>query len=260
MNDTSNKLQYSISDYGWNWYNILSNILSLIPTYQFMKDNNYYDAIIVLGTGVSSFFYHFNNNIPDVNSDQFFHKNAIQMTDSIMSYILILQITTYLAFYKNYYIRTVILFSYLPFGFYTIYSNEIYNIIFLIIIISILVIIIITNCYKNNYTKYQVLLFLIGLSMSGIEILMYVHLQNYNYNTYHSIHHTMAFLSISFYHYIPINNIFNKNKQFKKIDKLHINIHDIDCTSPILPSPIRNRKDNIQLRIHYDIKSPSPRP
>lgn len=251
MNDTShlidNSYQFSITQHAWNWYNILSNLLCVIPTIQFIKDNNYYDAIIIFGTGLSSFLYHINNNTPTVYNNSVIDKSAIQLTDAVMSYILIFQITTYLAFYKNYYTRSIFLFIFLPFEIYNITMDELYNLYFLAGVIFFFILYIIYNLhsyYACNKKKIIILLF--ALTMSAIEILMYAHLQKTNYNAYHSIHHTLAFFSIIFYFYIP------KSITIKKTD--YINSINVD-----VPTPNRNKNDNIQLRIHYELKSPSPR-
>jgi hypothetical protein len=243
------KTQYSTSEYAWNWYNILSNLISIIPTILFMNDYNYYDAIIVLGTGVSSFLYHINNNTPDVYKDDILGRHAIQITDSIMSYTLIFQITTYLVLYKNYYIRSILLFIYLPLEIYSINYNELYNVYFLLTIIVIFLVFICYNLhlYRTCRKKHLIIL-CIGLSMSAVEILMYAYLQKQNYNAYHSMHHTLAFISIIFYHYIP-----------RKYMKEH-NINPVQIIN--IPTPVHSQTspNSIRLRIYKDYDSPSISP
>jgi hypothetical protein len=214
FNITNNDIIWNDNDYAWNWYNIISNLLCIFPTILFVFDKNYYDSSIILGTGLISFFYHLNNNEPQVLKKYIFDITAIQVGDAIMSDILIFQVATYLAFYKDYNIRSTLLFLYLPFEIYLNVSSHNLHLYIVFFLAGILSIYMIFNIYtkRNCELKYIFVLFC-GITLSVIEIVMYKVLQEINerdYNMYHSFHHTCAFLSIIFYYFVPKNFNFRK--------------------------------------------------
>lgn len=211
MNDTlsHNDFKYDDSDYAWSWYNIMSNLLCIFPTALFGFDRNFYDALVILGTGLTSFLYHLNNNQPEVLKKLLFDVEGIRMADVIMSDILIFQIATYLAFYKDYEMRTILLFMLLPFELYLNVSSHnlhMYIIFFLVGVLFLFTLY--NNLYKKQRCKLKYLLFLFGgLSFTTTGLVMYSYLQELNYkrdyNMYHSFHHSCAFISILFYYFIP---------------------------------------------------------
>lgn len=246
-----------MSDYSWNYFNILTNISAILPSILFLYDRNYYDFIVVLGTGLISFLYHLNNNKPAVLSHLIFNENAIRDSDEIMSYILVVQMATYLSFYKDYYTRSVILFLYLPFCMYFALANYINHIFILLGYVGLISLTTAYNLYKKHLIKLENMIFLsIGLALSIAEVVIYVELQDESlkdYNMYHGFHHLCAFLSIIFYYFVPMH---------VKLSKYCIIQYDYENTT-ILPtvdmshlptiSPIRTINITPKSNIIYDI-------
>jgi len=200
-----------------NYFNIFSNLVCLLPTALFLSDKNYYDALIVLGTGITSFIYHLNNNNPRVFSDHFVEPDAIRVDDVMMSSILIFQIGSYLAFYKSYHLRSALLFIFLPFEIY-LSASTINGTTHLYIIFTLLggfIALILYRMYRRNHllSKYMVCL-LCGMALNAVGIVMYADLQEKHdekYNLFHGFHHTTAFLSILFYYSVPRDSIASNN-------------------------------------------------
>jgi hypothetical protein len=208
MNNTIiNNIEYSESDYGWCWYNIISNLLCIFPAILFGFDKNYYDALIILGTGLTSFLYHLNNNEPQVLNHLIFDKTGILMADTIMSDIIIFQTATYLSFYKDYEMRSILLFILLPFEIYLNVSTHTLHMYIIFFLVGVLSLFMLFNLYKKRRCKIKYILILFGgLSFTITGLVMYKVLQEMNdkdYNMYHSFHHTCAFISLLFYYFIP---------------------------------------------------------
>jgi hypothetical protein len=247
-----------MSDYSWNYFNILTNISALLPSILFIYDRNYYDFIVVLGTGLISFLYHLNNNKPQVLTQLIFNENAIRDSDEIMSYILVIQVASYLSFYKDYYTRSIILFLYLPFAMYYCLSANYYHIYILLGYVGLISLTTVYNLYIKNLIKIEnMILLAIGLALSIIEIILYIQLQEDNvkdYNMYHGFHHLCAFISIIFYYLVPMRI---------KFSKYCIIQTDEDTINPILPivnmshlptiSPIRTITNSPSTNILHDI-------
>jgi hypothetical protein len=245
MNDTlsQNNIEYNDSDYAWSWYNILSNLLCIFPAILFSFDKNFYDALVIFGTGLTSFLYHLNNNQPQILKKLLFDIEGIRIADVIMSDILIFQIATYLAFYKDFEMRTILLFMLLPFELYLNVSSHNLHMYIIFFLVSVLFIFMLyNNLYKKQRCRPKYLLFLFGgLSFTTTGLIMYSYLQELDYkkdyNMYHSFHHSCAFISILFYYFIP--------KTFKLKFPLLRNITS-NCD-------IKNMRDDTpEISIHYE--------
>jgi hypothetical protein len=247
-----------MSVYSWSYFNIFSNISCIIPTILFIYDRNYYDAIIVFATGLTSFLYHLNNNNPSVLIEPIFNENAIRDSDEIMSYLLVIQIATYLSFYKDYYIRSIILFLYIPFSLYFVLSYYVNHIYILFGYISLISVTTAYNMYMKQLIRLQNMSLLgLGLIFSIIEIILYIELQEEHpkdYNLYHGFHHLCAFLSIIFYYFVP---------KYIRFSKYCIIQYDNEPITSILPivnmshlptiSPIRTISVSPSSNILHDI-------
>lgn len=198
-----------------NYFNVLSNFVCLLPTILFLHDRNYYDAIIVFGTGITSFLYHLNNNDPQLLDYFIFDQTGIQVADAILSDILVFQVSSYLAFYKNFMLRSSLLFMFLPFEIYmAVTSRGKFHLYVLFLLVGVFTVFVLRHLHKQNKirSKYMVI-FICGAIMNIVEIIMYADLQEryeHKYNVYHAIHHIMAFLSIVFYFFVPKNFIFQR--------------------------------------------------
>lgn len=187
-----------------NYFCVLSNLFCLIPAYLHIKNSGYYDSIFIFVTGITSIFYHLNNNkYPIIN---FFNSYAIKYADIVLSDLLIIQTATYLAFYKNYNIRASILFLILPFQIYVCIIDNIYRTIFTFTNLALYLPFVFYKFYKYSlFRKFPFFLFFIGTLINSIELICYEYLQkNINYNIFHGFHHFCAFISISIYYYVPI--------------------------------------------------------
>ena len=192
-----------LDEYSDNLFNILSNITCIFPIILFIIDKNYYDSILILNTGIFSFLYHLNNNEPNVLSTYIFDDHAIRVVDVCFSEMLVLTIATYVIFYKNYYIRSVLLNIYFPINIYLVCSDNISRTYILYSFITLCVLSKIIILYKLNklFSKISCCLF-IGLLLNSVQILLYQYLQRVypiEYNFYHGFHHIFAFLSIILY-------------------------------------------------------------
>ena len=108
-----------------NFFCILSNFFCILPTFLFYKDKNYHDALFVSVTGLTSFVYHLNNNKPDVIS--YLDRNSISNADYFISDLCVLNIGSYLAFYKLFNIRTNLLIIEIPLEMYSISYGNMYR-------------------------------------------------------------------------------------------------------------------------------------
>lgn len=228
----SNNTNVSISDLVENYFCILSNLFCFIPTYLHFRNNNFYDCLYIFVTGITSVFYHLNNNNNSLIN--ILDPLAIKLADIVLSDLLIIQTVTYVAFYKNYNLRAAILFYILPFQIYVCIIDNIYRTIFTFSNLAIYTLFVLYLFYKYSlFGKYPFFIFCIAVSINGIELLCYEYLQkNINYNIYHGIHHICAFLSIAVYYYVPIYINNYKLVNSIKINKTeNINVNNTEETS-----------------------------
>jgi len=204
-----------------NYLCIFTNLLCIIPSMLFFIDNNIYDGIYVLSTGTISLLYHLNNNEPKILNNTFVNPTLISNIDTLYSETLIINIASYLLFYKNLNIRAALCAFLIPIYIYlnTIDSVDVSHIRYsFIIIMGIIAIIKYFTRYfykKNIKTKYFMLL-LLAAFLNFIEVLAFEYLQNkYTYNFFHSIHHICGFISICLYFYGPLtkNSPYYYNKK-----------------------------------------------
>jgi hypothetical protein len=129
------------------------------------------------------------------------------MADTIMSDIIIFQIATYLAFYKDYEMRTILLFILLPFEIYLNVSTHTLHMYIIFFLVGVLSLFMLFNLYKKRRCRIKYILILFGgLTFTITGLVMYKVLQEMNkkdYNMYHSFHHSCAFISLLFYYFIP---------------------------------------------------------
>jgi len=206
-NSTTNS--YIISDSFDNWFCILSNLVCLIPSYLFFIDNNYFDCTFTFIAGLVSFLYHANNGDYHTKSNNIisiFDYDAIRLTDWIIAYLTVLNIASYLAFYKKMNIRSVLLIIKLPIVIYLTlwYFEERMEVLY--ISIGVLALRILYNLYNLEQFKFKYLCYLlIGLIFNIIEIFCFMlgNKNETNYDFYHGLHHLFGFISIIFYFFVP---------------------------------------------------------
>jgi len=220
-----------------NYLCIFTNLLCIIPSILFFLDNNIYDGIYVLYTGTISLIYHINNNDPQILDDKLVNPTLIANIDTLYSETLIINIATYLLFYKNLNIRASLCAFLIPIYIYlnTIDSVDVAYIRYSFIIIMGLIAIIkyfTRYFYKKNLKTKKFLMLIFAAFLNGIEVLAFEYLQNkYTYNFYHSIHHICAFTSICLYFYGPITHnspyYYNKKKLIENVNKCCQHSHKV---------------------------------
>jgi predicted membrane channel-forming protein YqfA (hemolysin III family) len=226
-------IKVSNAEYAENYFNVISNFICIIPAALFFHDKNYYDAIMIFATGFISFLYHLNNNTPQLLDYYPFDQTGIQVADAVLSDILIFQISSYLAFYKNFMLRSSLLFTFLPFELYmAVTSRGKFHLYILFMLVGVFSVFIMHQLHKQNKvrTKYMVI-FICGALMNIVGIVMYADLQERyeeKYNVYHAIHHIMAFISIIFYFFVPKN--FNFERPFLRNIRSYESFRHIDST------------------------------
>jgi hypothetical protein len=212
-----------------NYLCIFTNLLCIIPSILFFLDNNIYDGIYVLYTGTISLIYHINNNEPQILDDKLVNPTLIANIDTLYSETLIINIASYLLFYKNLNIRASLCAFLIPIYIYlnTIDSVDVAYIRYSFIIIMGLIAIVkyfTRYFYKKNLKTKKFLMLIFAAFLNGIEVLAFEYLQNrYTYNFYHSIHHICAFTSICLYFYGPITHnspyYYNKKRLIVNVSK-----------------------------------------
>jgi hypothetical protein len=207
-----------MSDYTlfFSVFSIFTNLICIIPSIIFLTDKNIYDALLILETGIASFLHHLNNNVPTILNEKIFpEREPILYVDLLCTYILIINIASYLAFYKNYYYRIIILLTVIPFQIYFLtQNNEIQKYISFGSIGLISIKIIINTFEYNLWTKKGIFFLTGGIILNILQIIFYEYLQvKYVYygHLYHGFHHFCAFTSIIIYHYLPT---YYDNKSF----------------------------------------------
>lgn len=226
-----------------NYLCIFTNLLCIIPSILFFLDNNIYDGIYVLYTGTISLIYHINNNDPQILDDKLVNPTLIANIDTLYSETLIINIATYLLFYKNLNIRASLCAFLIPIYIYlnTIDSIDVAHIRYSFIIIMGLIAIIkyfTRYFYSKTLKTKRFLLLLFAAFLNSIEVVAFEYLQKkYTYNFYHSIHHICAFTSICLYFYGPITHnspyYYNKKKILESIKKCCHHSHKV--TAEISP-------------------------
>jgi len=209
-----------------NYFCIFTNMICLIPVLLFYMDNNIYDGTYILCTGITSFLYHLNNNEPAVLDSKIVDTDMIFKIDTIYAETLIINVATYLLFYKNHNLRAAICSTILPFYLYL--SNMDSSIIFIIrysiiFIFGIIALIkyYVRFCIKKDISNKKFIMLNLGILLNGIQILAYEYLQNeYDYNFFHSLHHICGYLSVAIYFYGPITMNSNYKINKSKIRKL----------------------------------------
>lgn len=203
-----------------NFFCILSNFFCILPTYLFYKDKNYHDALFVSVTGLTSFVYHLNNNKPDIIS--YLDRNSISNADYFISDLCVLNIGSYLAFYKLFNIRTNLLIIEIPLEMYSISYGNMYRTYFMystsLILFSKFIY---TSIKLKRLKKTNILILILAVLINIIEIACFEWLQKVNneenYNFYHAIHHTCAFLSVALYFYVPKKFVYTENVRIPRV-------------------------------------------
>lgn len=204
-------------------FSIFTNLICIIPSIIFLTDKNIFDSLLILETGLASFLHHLNNNVPTILDEKIFpEREPILYVDLFCTYILIINIASYLAFYKNYYYRFIILLTVIPFEIYFLTENSLIQKYISFGWIGLLSIKILMNIFQYNLWTNKGIFFLTGgIILNILQIIFYEYLQlKYVYygHLYHGFHHFCAFTSIIFYHYVPKyydNNTLNiTSKQF----------------------------------------------
>lgn len=205
----STDINYVISEPFDNWFCILSNLVCIFPSYLFYIDNNYFDSCFIFIAGLVSFLYHANNGDYHSKSNNIisvFDYDSIRLTDWIIAYLTILNVASYLAFYKQMNIRSVLLLIKLPIVIYLTlwYFEERMEILY--ISIGVLALRVIYNLYKLEKFKLKYIIYLlVGISFNIVQIYCFtIGNKNENiYNFFHGLHHLFGFISIIFYFFVP---------------------------------------------------------
>lgn len=203
-----------------NFFCIFSNLFCVLPTYLFYKDKNYHDALFVGMTGLTSFAYHLNNNKPDIIS--YLDRNSISNADYFISDLCVLNIGSYLAFYKVFNIRTNLLVIEIPLEMYSISYGNMYRTYFMYSTSFVLFCkFIYTRVKLKRLKKSNILILTIAVLINIIEIACFEWLQKVNneenYNFYHSIHHICAFLSVALYFFVPKKFVYTEDRRLPRI-------------------------------------------
>lgn len=203
-----------------NFFCILSNLLCILPTYLFYKDKNYHDSLFVGITGITSFVYHLNNNKPDVVS--YLDQNSISNADYFISDLCVLNIGSYLAFYKLFNIRTNLLIVEIPLEMYSISYGNMYRTYFMYTTSCVLFFkFIYTSIKLKRLKKSNLFILILAVLINIVEIACFEWLQKINdeenYNFYHAIHHVCAFLSITLYFFVPKKFVYVENRRLPRI-------------------------------------------
>ena len=212
-----------------NLFCILSNFVCLWPTWLFYKDNNKHDALFVFTTGMTSFAYHLNNNKPNLIS--FLNSNSISNADYMISDLCVMNIASYLAFYKDFNTRYHLLVVEIPLEIYSVSYGSLYRTYFMYSTVVMLFLrFLYTNIRKEKLKISNVFILLTALLINAIEIVCFEWLQNKNdeseYNFFHGIHHFCAFSSVALYYYVQKCFLFTDGRKIPRIISLQ-ELHQI---------------------------------
>lgn len=194
-------------------WSVCTNLVGILPTFVFIRQKHYVDAIYIFLTLCASMLYHLTFDVDNFENEPI-NPKAIQNTDFILSDMLLLMLPSWIIWRNNYNVRFPIYVSMVPVQTYALWDNDVYRHYLYYIYTAPMMLYILIKFWKNKF-------FYIGVSISIIECIMYFELAEKKddyHHLYHGFHHVCAFLSICAYQQMPEikKNIYNINSRYEQ--------------------------------------------
>ena len=176
------------------WFCILTNLVSILPTWYFYSKKLYNETILTLGTGISSLLYHGNN--ADHPVWNWFDDKAIRNTDVTLSIILLFYVANMAISHaiNKKTLASVLTTAMLPIAIYTTESSPFKKEYLLIVYGGASIIL---SSIKRKRFKQRYLFMGILSTLCDLALVIPEHFDHrIHYDLLHGVHHIMAFSSV----------------------------------------------------------------